>query len=278
MSHDQQQSIWDHLEELATRLRRAFILLAVVTLTFLSIPSDITQIIRLNFSGYRPLISTILELIQEAQLPIGVELIAFNWLDPFYIYFLVAFIIAFLITLPYISYELYNFVNPALYEHERRGIFVFVFVVMLLFGVGAAYAWFLLLPTTFSILYNFVNQSRVLPFFSVKDFYNMIAFGLLGSGLFYTFPVIIWILVKADLLEVESLKNNRRGMFVGLLIITAIFTPDPTPFTMLLMSVPFYLLYEITIQIIQRTAQGPEKKIIQAGIRASERYLSKGND
>jgi sec-independent protein translocase protein TatC len=249
-----------------------------VTFTLLSIPSDISQVLKLNFTGYRPLISTILEFIQEAQLPIGVELIAFNWLDPFYIYFLVAFIIAFLITLPYLSYELYKFVNPALYEHERRRMFIFVFVVILLFGVGAAYAWFLLLPTTFSILYNFVNQSRVLPFFSVKDFYNMIAFGLLGSGLFYTFPVIIWLLVRADLLEVESLKRNRRGMFVGLLIITAIFTPDPTPFTMLLMSVPFYLLYEITIQIIQRTAQDPERKIIEAGIRASERYLSKGND
>jgi sec-independent protein translocase protein TatC len=275
MSHDQEQSIWDHLEELATRLRRAFVALAIVTFTLLSIPSDITQILKLNFSGYRPLISTILEFIQETQLPTGVELIAFNWLDPFYIYFLVAFIIAFLITLPYLSYELYKFVNPALYEHERRGIFVFVLVVMTLFGIGAAYAWFLLLPTTFSVLFNFVNQSRVLPFFSVKDFYNMIAFGLLGSGIFYTFPVIIWLLVKADLLEVESLKRNRKGMFVGLLIITAIFTPDPTPFTMLLMSVPFYVLYEITIQILQRTAQNPERKIIEAGLRASERYLSK---
>jgi sec-independent protein translocase protein TatC len=103
----------------------------------------------------------------------------------------------------------------------------------------------------------------------------MVAFGLLGSGLFYTFPVIIWLLVKADLLEVESLKSNRKGIFVGLLVFTAIFTPDPTPFTMLLMSVPFYILYEITIQILQRTAPDPEKKAIREGLRASERFLNK---
>ncbi len=276
MSHDQEQSIWDHLEELAKRLRRALTALAIVTFVIMSAPSDFGQILKLNFSGYRPLISSILVFIEDSLLP-GSEalLIASNWLDPFYIYFLVAFIIAFLVTLPYLSWELYRFVNPALYEHERKGIFTFVFVVVLLFGLGAAYAWFLLLPTTFSVLYNFVNQSRVLPLFAVKDFYNMVAFGLLGSGIFYTFPVIIWMLVKADLLEVESLKRNRKQLFVGLLFVTAILSPDPTPFTMLLMSVPFYILYEITIQVLQRTTPDPEKKAIQAGLRASERFLNR---
>ena len=275
MSLDQEQSIWDHLEELATRLRRALTALAIVTFFIMSAPSDLAPILKLNLSSYRPLISSILEIIQESLLPGGVDLIAFNWLDPFYIYFLVAFIVAFLATLPYLAWELYKFITPALYVHERKGIFTFVLVVVILFAVGAAYAWFLLLPTTFSVLYNFVNQSRVLPVFAVKDFYNMVAFGLLGSGIFYTFPVIIWLLVKADLLEVESLKNNRKGIFVGLLVFTAIFTPDPTPFTMILMSVPFYILYEITIQILQRTTPDPEKKAIQAGLRASERFLNK---
>ena len=275
MSLDQEQSIWDHLEELATRLRRALTALTIVTFFIMSAPSDLAAILKLNLSGYRPLISSILEIIQDSLLPGGVELIAFNWLDPFYIYFLVAFIVAFLATLPYLAWELYKFITPALYVHERKGIFTFVLVVVILFAVGAAYAWFLLLPTTFSVLYNFVNQSRVLPVFAVKDFYNMVAFGLLGSGIFDTFPVIIWLLVKAGLLEVESLKNNRKGIFVGLLVFTAIFTPDPTPFTMLLMSVPFYILYEITIQILQRTTPDPEKKAIQAGLRASERFLNK---
>ncbi len=273
MSLDQEQSIWGHLEELAKRLRRALTALAIVTFAIMSAPTDPAQILKLNLSGYRPLISRILEIIQESLLPGEVELIAFNWLDPFYIYFLVAFIIAFLVTLPYISWELYRFINPALYEHEKRGIFTFVFVVVLLFALGAGYAWFLLLPTTFSVLYNFVNQSRVLPIFAVKDFYNMVAFGLLGSGVFYPFPVIIWMLVKADLLEVETLKRNRKGIFVGLLVLTAVFTPDPTPFTMLLMSVPFYILYELTIQILQRTSPDPERKAIEAGLRASRRFL-----
>ena len=275
MSQDQEQSIWDHLEEFATRLRRALTALALATFVIMMAPSDPAQILKLNFSDYRPIISSILEFIQESLLPGGVDLIAFNWLDPFYIYFLVAFIIAFLVTLPYLSWELYKFITPALYEHERKGVFTFVIVVVLLFGVGAAYAWFLLLPTTFSVLHNFVSQSRVLPFFSVKDFYNMVAFGLLGSGIFYTFPVIIWIIVKADLLEVESLKRNRKQLFVGLLFVTAILSPDPTPFTMLLMSVPFYILYELTIQILQRTTPDPEKKAIQAGLRASKRFLTK---
>jgi sec-independent protein translocase protein TatC len=134
MSHDPEQSIWDHLEEFATRLRRALTALAIATFVIMSAPSDPAQILKLNFSGYRPLISSILEIIQESLLPEGVDLIAFNWLDPFYIYFLVAFIIAFLVTLPYLTWELYKFITPALYEHERKGIFTFVIVVVLLFG------------------------------------------------------------------------------------------------------------------------------------------------
>tara|TARA_B100001971_G_scaffold155303_1_gene144722 strand:- start:1865 stop:2728 length:864 start_codon:yes stop_codon:yes gene_type:complete len=274
MNINQKQSIWGHLEELATRLRRALTALAIVTFVIMSAPADPTRILKLNFSGYQPLISRVLEIIQDSLLPREVELIAFNWLDPFYIYFLVAFTIAFLVTLPYLSWELFKFVNPALYEFEKRGIFSFVFVVLLLFGVGATYAWCFLLPTTFNVLYNFVSQSRVLPIFAVKDFYDMVAFGILGSGSFYTFPVIIWLLVKADLLEVETLKNNRKGIFTGLLILTAILTPDPTPFTMLLMSVPFYILYELTIQILQRISPDPERKAIKKGLLASRRFLT----
>ena len=275
MANDREQSVWEHLDELIRRLRRAFAALIITTIALLSIPRDLHDLFSLNLKGYQPLISVIMEYIQESLLPEGVNLIAFNWLDTIYIYFLVAFIIGFVITLPILAFEIYKFVDPALYSNEKKNIIIFVLAITILFSIGVAYAWFILLPNTFRILYQFVYQSRILPFFSVKDFYNMIAFGLVGSGIFYTFPVIIWFLVRADLLETNTLKNNRRQLFVGLIIVTAIFTPDPTPLTMLLMSVPFYILYELTIQILDKTMPKGDEKIIASGLKASMKLLER---
>jgi sec-independent protein translocase protein TatC len=277
MSHDDELSIWDHLEELAQRLRRALFAVVVATIVVISLPSDIGRALKLDFSEYRPLIATVMEVIQESLLPEGVNLIAFNWLDTFYIYILVAIVLGIIITLPFLAYELYQFIAPALYPHERRSVYIFVSVVTVLFIIGAAYAWFILLPTTFTVLYRFVYQSRVLPFFSIKDFFSMVSFGLLGSGIFYTFPVIIYMVVAADLIEVQTLKDNRKQIFVGLIIVTAILTPDPTPFSMLLMSIPFYLLYELTIQVLSRTMKKKptEQVAIERGVEASMRLLER---
>jgi sec-independent protein translocase protein TatC len=278
MTVDEEQSIWDHLEELATRLRRVVIVIVVATVAIISVPSNPAEILKLNLSGYRPMISMILEFIQDSLLPDGVNLIAFNWLDTFYIYFMVAFVLGMLVTMPYMAFELYQFIAPALYPSERSRMYAFIIVVTGLFTVGALYAWFILLPTTFRVLYNFVYQSKVLPFFSIKDFYDMVSFGLLGSGLFYTFPVIIYFLVAADLIMVQTLKDNRKQIFLALLIITAIFTPDPTPFSMLLMSIPFYILYEITIQVLSRVTKEKRDPSIDIGLQASREMLSRQQD
>ena len=276
MANDEELSVWDHLEELAQRLRKVIFVTLVATLVLAFLPSDLGSILRLDFSAYRPLLSAIMEMIQEALLPEGVNLIAYNWLDTFYIYFLVAVILGFLVTLPYTAYELFKFISPALYPHERRSMYVFVFVVTVLFAIGGAYAWFVLLPTTFTVLYRFVYQSNILPFFSVKDFFNMVAVGLLGSGVFYTFPLIIWILVRADLISVETLKANRRQLFLSLIVVTAVLTPDPTPFSMILMTVPFYILYEITIQVLSRTTKEETRdETLELGKQAAVDVLSR---
>ena len=278
MTEDEEQSIWDHLEELAQRLRRVLFVIVVATLLIVILPSDLGGILRLDFSNYRPLISAMIEYIQYSLLPEGVQLLAFNWLDTFYIYILVAIVLGTLVTMPYTAFELFKFIAPALYPHERRSMYKFVFVVTVLFSIGAVYAWLVLLPTTFNVLYVFAFQSNILPFFSVKDFFNMVAFGVLGSGVFYTFPLVIWMLVGAGLIGVDTLKENRKQLFLGLIIVTAVLTPDPTPFSMLLMSIPFYILYEITIQVLSRTKKGREDPSVQLGIQASRDLLSRQQD
>ncbi len=278
MSEGDEQPIWDHLDELAKRLRRILLSVAVATIVLASLPSDLGRIAKLDFSNYRPMISAVIELIQNRLLPDEVNLIAFTWLDTFYIYIIVAVALGTLVSLPVIAYEIYQFVSPALFPSERKSVFGFVAVFTILFALGAVYAYLILLPTTFRVLLRFVYQTRIAPLFSVRDFFNIVAFGLLGSGLFYTFPLMIFVLVKFDLMDIQTLRSNRKQIFVGLLIVTAILTPDPTPLSMILMVIPFYLLYELTIQIVGRMKiRGKREDEIERGVRLSRELLKKAD-
>lgn len=272
MSDSDEIEMWDHLEELAQRLRRIVVVVFLATVLFTAIPSDLDKALRLDFEGYTPLASTLISFIQDSMLPEGVILIAFNWLDTFSIYVMMSVIMGIIMTLPYTMYHLFKFISPALYADERRTVYTFVAVATTLFIVGVAYAWVILLPTTFTMLYRFVYASRVMPMYSVADFFNIFAMGLMGSGLLYMFPLVVWLLVKVDLIEVQTLKSNRKQIFVALLIITA-FLPDPTPLTMFLMSVPFYILYEITIQILSRIIRPAKDDTVEKGLAASRRLL-----
>ena len=275
MSEELELDFWDHFEELSSRLRRIVVVILVVMMVVMSLPSDLTMIYRMEFTDYQPLISSLIEVVQETLLPDGVTLIAFNWLDSFYIYVVISFVIGFVICLPYIAAQIYGFVAPAMYEEEKRSLFIFVLVFILLFVLGVAYAYYVIVPATFTILYRFVDQARVMPFYSVKDFFEVITFGLFGTGIFYTFPLAIYILVRIDLILVDDLRNIRRELFVGLTVLTALLTPDPTPVSMLLMTIPFFILYEISIIILSRLMRDKPNPVIVEGTEKALELLSR---
>jgi sec-independent protein translocase protein TatC len=280
MSEDLEFTVWDHLEELVSKLRRIVFVLFFTMMIVMSLPADFSRIINLNFEDYTPIVSIIIEIIQDTLLPEGVMLIAFNWLDSFYIYVIISFTLSFLICLPYVATQIYSFIAPAMYENEKKGVITFVFVFILLFLFGSLYAYYIIVPAMLTILYRFVNQARVMPFYSVRDFFDLITFGLFGTGLLYTFPLVIYLFVKVDLLLVDTLRKIRKELFVGLVIVTSILTPDPTPVSMLLMTIPFYILYELTIIALSYIMRDKPDKVIVKGLQASLDYIAhlKTND
>ncbi len=253
------------MEELASRLRRVFAVLAVLLVAVMGFPTDPRLTLELGAGGYQTLVSAVIQHIQATLLPEGVKLIAFNWLDTFYIYFLVSAVIATLLALPYIAYQLYGFIAPALYQHERKYFLAFTATFLGLFTLGALYAYYVLIPLTFTVLYRFVDQTYVMPLYSVRDFFEVIAFGILGTGLFYTFPLVIYMLVVIDLVTVEDLTRIRREFFLAIIILCAIITPDPTPLSMLFMAVPFLALYEGTLLVLRRLLRGRPDRVVEEG-------------
>ena len=272
-----ESDVWVHFDELMSRMRKIVYVLVFSIVIVMSLPADLSKLTRLDFNDYELLVTVLMGYIQDTMLPEGVTLIAFNWLDSFYIYMSLSFAISFTIALPFIAYQVYGFIAPAIYENEKRSIITFVIVFMVLFLFGVTYSYYVIVPTTFSVLYKFVNQTRVMPFYSVKDFFEVITFGLLGSGLLYTFPIVIYFLVQLDLLLVEELKSMRRHLFVGLSILTAVLTPDPTPVSMILMTIPFYFLFEITIIVLSITMRNRPDRTLEEGRTAAEELLARKN-
>jgi len=159
---------------------------------------------------------------------------------------------------PIIAYELYAFLRPGLYPHERKHLSTYMASFVGLFVFGLIMAYFLIIPITFRILVWFIESAGAVPFINVKDFYNWTLTLLLASGLFYTVPVFVVMLVQFRVLPTRSLSGKRRKItvYAVMLIVLTIITPDPTPITASIILLPFIAIFEAALWVGRRIDKG----------------------
>jgi len=250
MSVDEEKEFSEHLEELVYRLRICFFTWIAATGVFSFAPLSLFSIPpKFTSSDYVPIVQYLMNKIREDLLPEGVVLIAGTWVDPIWVYFMAAAILGLLVSLPVISYEIYAFVKPAIYPHEKKIALIFILAFIGLFTLGAIIAYFIILPVTFRILMFFVYSIGATPLFFLGEFYNFVFFGVTVTGLVFTFPCVVALLAIAGLVDQKTLKENRPYAILGIFVAAAVFTPDPTPFSMLVLSIPLTILYEISVLI-----------------------------
>lgn len=253
---DVEMELWEHIEELIIRLRKSLIAW-IIAMIFVSVaPSSILiNPTKIDFSfskNYKTIVQSVIEYVLKETAPSGVQLIAGTWTGAFSLYFNAAALLGFVISLPYIAYQIYAFVKPALYPEERASAIKFSLAFITLFLMGAAIAFFIVIPATLKILVYFIWAVGATPIFYADEFYNFIFLSTIMVGLVFTFPCLVYILVKIGIIDHTDLKDNRKNFIVGVLIATAILTPDPTPFSMLVLSMPLIILYELSIVIAKR--------------------------
>ncbi len=244
-------SFWEHLDELLARLRIIFISVIVSGLLIGFWPIDPRGF--LDPTGlYQPIISVIMQKMKSDLLPSGTSLIAGALMDTAYIYIMLSFLIGIVVSSPVIAYELYAFINPALFQSEKRQIAKFMFPFLGLFTFGVVIAYLLILPLTFRIVIWFISTAGALPLINIMDFYMMIITLMIGSGLLYTAPIFIVLLVQVGILSSRNLTGNRRLLYIGFLVVTAVITPDPTIITDVIIMVPFIVIFECAILAARR--------------------------
>ena len=198
------------------------------------------------FSFYEPILEWMMAPVKHA-LPVGTSMIAVEIQETFFTAMKVAFFAGFIISLPVIFWQLWLFLAPGLYDHEKKLVVPFVFFATLMFLLGAAFAYYIVVPIGFDFLIAFGNSVvSVLP--SIGKYVGFFTKLLIGFGIAFELPVITFFLAKIGLVNDQMLKDFFRYAVVLIFIISAILTP-PDVISQVLMAAPLLILYGVSIYI-----------------------------
>lgn len=226
---------FDHLDELRNRIIYAFLgVLAACIITGIFIDP------LMNIVLLQPASKANISL--QNLKPFGVPLL----------YFKVVFLSGLIIAFPWVLYQLWKFIAPGLYEHERNWVAKITFFTSLCFMVGVAFAYFVMIPTMLEFAASF-GTKLIRTDIDVTEYFGFMTMMLLASGLIFEMPMLAFILAKIGVVNAKMLRKYWRHAIIAILIIAAIITPTPDPVNQLFFAIPLVILYEISI-IVARLA------------------------
>ncbi|MGB5080964.1 MAG: twin-arginine translocase subunit TatC [Burkholderiales bacterium] len=234
-----QDTFISHLIELRNRLLHAIAAVFLVFLCLFYWAKDLYALLA------KPLL---------AALPAGGQMIATDVVGVFLVPVKVALLVAFVIALPYVLYQVWAFVAPGLYANERRLVLPLVVASSLLFLVGMSFAYFLVFPMVFKFMAS-VAPEGVAWMTDIDKYLSFVLTTFIAFGVTFEVPVIVIVLVRAGVISIEKLKEFRPYVFVGAFVVGAIFTP-PDVVSQFMLAVPLWLLYELGI-VLARFAGRP---------------------
>ncbi|MFP4036073.1 MAG: twin-arginine translocase subunit TatC [Desulfobacteraceae bacterium] len=237
MNSEEKQPFLSHLEELRKRLIRCAISVGVGFAAAYFFKEELFLI----------LVSPLKENLSE-----GKQLIFTGLPEMFFAYLKTALVAGILASAPVIFYQLYMFVAPGLYQHERRLVVPFVVTSTLLFVGGSLFGYFVVFPFGFRFFLGFANEYiQALP--SVKEYFSFAVKLLFAFGLVFELPVVSFFLAKMGMITPDLMRRKRKYALLLIFSASAILTP-PDVVTQFMMAVPLMLLYEISI-LVARTAR-----------------------
>lgn len=246
MSNDTQQlSFWEHLDELRGSLIRMIVAATVATVVAFCLKEMLFRVVLApahgDFFVYRWL---------RAE-PFSLHLVNTGLTEQFMAHMKVALSVGVLIASPYLLYVAYAFVSPALYENERRVSTRIVMAAYVMFLVGVAVDYLLVFPLTVRFLGNYQVSDDVENLLTLSSYIDTLLMMSLVFGIVFEIPVVSWLLARFGMLRSAWMKHFRRHAVVVILIVAAVITPTSDIFTLLIVSLPIWILYELSILIVR---------------------------
>lgn len=259
---EKEATFWEHLEAFRwTILRSLGVVLIFVVVSFSFKDFIFNEIIlpplNSDFYTYR-FLCYLAELLKFPGLcpeAFQVQLININLSGQFMIHMLSSLIIAVVIAIPYLLYEAWRFVSPALYPNEKKNVSKIFLSSSFLFYLGALVSYFIVFPFTLRFLGTYQVSDKILNQVSIQSYMSALAMLVFFMGIAFELPVIMYLLSNLGLISKESLRGFRKYAFVVVLIVAALITPTTDPFTMMIVATPIYLLYELSILVCKSRAE-----------------------
>jgi len=175
--------------------------------------------------------------------------------------FTLAFIGGFIIAFPYIFWEFWKFVKPALSPKELKKTRGVIFWVSLLFFAGVAFGYFILTPFMVNFYFNYKLSDQIVIMPSFSDYLENLVYTTVGIGVLFQMPLLVMVLARIGIVTAKFLRKYRRHAFVIILIAAAIITPSTDPFSLTIVTIPLYALFEASIIIASRINKRQEREM-----------------
>ena len=252
---DSDMGFWDHVEVLRHCLFRILAVTLVSGVVAFCFKDLLFRVVLApkdsDFITYR-----LFERLVGPMKAFDVELINVNLAQQFIIHLKMALWMGFMVVSPYVVYVLFGFVAPALYDSERKHVVKAVVSGYGMFLLGVLFNYFLIFPLTFRFLGTYQVDASVTNLISLESYASTLLMLSLTLGIVFELPVLCWLLAKMGIMKASFMKKYRRHAIVVILIVAAIITPTADAFTLSLVALPIYLLFELSVLIVKRTENG----------------------
>jgi sec-independent protein translocase protein TatC len=261
-SPDEELPLEAHLEELAERLKKSLIVFAIVFVIITFVPINLEySYVPLVAEASRALVSYVVpQTVTWMGKTYNVTILYTGAFEGFSVLLYTSLLFTLIITAPYIGYQVYAFIEPALYPHEKKFLKSGIYAGVGLFVFGVALGYFVLAPITLRIM--LLLQAVPLPPGSVivgLTMNNLLSFIIklsLTTGIAFLFPLVIYYLIVFGVVDASKFEGfNARLAFVIIMAAAAIITPDPSGVTMLILAVPYYILFMLGVKLAKRTVR-----------------------
>jgi len=230
MSQDQQQPLISHLIELRNRLLRSVLAILVVFVCLFYFANDLYLIL------VRPL---------SVLLPDTGQMIATGVIAPFLVPFKLTFVLAVLLTVPYLLHQVWAFISPGLYQHEKKFAIPLLLSSIVLFYTGIAFAYFVVLPLAFAF-FSGAGPTGIAYMPDIGNILNFILTIFFAFGVAFEIPIATFLLVLSGVTTVEALTEKRPYIFLGCFVVGMLVTP-PDVFSQAILAIPMWLLFELGV-------------------------------
>ena len=238
-------TFWEHLDELRARLLRMLLVVAVFSVVAFLMKEQLFSVVlaprNSDFLSYRLL-----------GVPVfSIQLINTGLTEQFMVHMRTAMYTGLLAASPYIIYELFGFVSPGLYDNERRYAFRLVGAAYVMFILGTLMNYFLVFPLTVRFLGTYQVSADVANMLTLQSYIDTFIGLSFLMGVLFELPVVCWLMGRMEIINSKMMAAYRRHAIVAILIVAAVVTPTTDVFTLFVVAMPIWMLYEFSILIVR---------------------------